>query len=459
MQHATDPIEPAGWPQWLDRNRYRLGLLVFGLFFLIFGWLVYTAGNRPLSAVEQASMAVIGVVVSAAFGIVLGIPFAARRIRIGSQLRRAHGISIALQNAQSDIGEAIARMRERNDSLDPEALAQFWEEVAINIRASLRSPILDAERIVEDWGELASGERDRIRLAERDRQEEVQALFQELETARSVKLDLEARDSPSQDLKAGITSVEQRILTLEENLKSRSEGYVAGTARALMTSGHYAKAVEAYDEILRDHPGVHTNYVGRAKARFLAGDREGALADLEKAQILKPDNPEIQKLRANFIAGEAPRLSTTSTREANAEHSSGNLELSLGNAARAEDHYNRAEIQGWNWIYSRINLAMSALVGGNSDTAAAEIGRIQPKAGSFIDLNTTALKAIVAIAKGDDASPFLDSLRALSGMLHTRDFSRSPLRYLQSGLRQSNPVLLQKVEAVFALLQSRDGAT
>lgn len=459
MEHATDPIEPAGWPQWLDRNRYYLGLVVFGLFFLIFGWLVYTAGNRSLSAVEQASMAVIGVVVSGAFGIVLGIPFAARRIRIGSQLRRAHGISIALQNVQSDIGDAIARMRERNDSLDSQALALFWEEVAINIRASLRSPILDAERIVEDWGELASGERERIRLAERDRQEEVQRLFQELETARSVKLDLEARDSPSSDLKAGITSVERRILALEENLQSRGEGYVAGTARALMTSGHYAKAVEAYDEILRDHPGVHTNYVGRAKARFLAGDREGSLADLEKAQTLEPDDPEIQKLRANFIAGEAPTLSTTSTRLANAEHSAGNLELSLGNAGRAEEHYKRAEIQGWNWIYSRINLAMSALVAGKPDSAAAEISKIQPKPGSFIDLNTTALKAIVAIAKGDDASACLSSLRDLSKTLLSRDFSLSPLRYLKSGLRQNNPVLFQKVESVFALLQSRDGAT
>ncbi len=462
MESATDGAEAAGWPQWLDRNRYTLSLILFGVFFLLFGWLVYTAGRRPLSPVEQASLAVIGVVVSAAFGVLLGIPFAARRIRIGSQLRRAYGISIGLQNIQSDIGEAVARMRARSD-LDLEARGQLWEELARHIRTSLRSPILDAERIVEDWGEMASGERDRIRLAERERQREIDALYQELETARSVKVDLQTKDSPSKELEAGIRSVESRILTLEESLQSRGEPYVGGTARALITGGHYAKAVEAYNEILKQHPTAYSNYVGRAKARFLAGDKEGALADLDTAQAFKPDDPEIQQLRINFVAGEAPKApsaSTYATVEAHVECTAGNLELSLGNATQAEEHYRKAEAQGWNGIYSRINLAMSQLLAGELQQAAAELSKFEPKPHTFVALNTAALRAILAVAKGEDASGHLDSLGSqLTKTLSNRDFSRSPLRYLQSGLRQKNPELAQRVKPVFELLESPGGGT
>jgi len=455
MKPSTDGSQDADWPQWLDRNRYSLSLILFGLFFLLFGWLVYTAGRRPLSAVEQASLALIGVVVSAAFGVLLGIPFVTRRIRIGSQLRRAYGISIALQNIQSDIGEAITRMRGRSD-LDPGPLAQFWEEVALNIRTSLRSPILDAERIVEDWGEMVSGERERIRQAERERRGEVEALYEELETARSVKLDLEARDSPSKELEAGIKSVERRIVALEENLQSRGEPYVAGTVRALMTGGHYAKAVEAYNEILKQHPAVSTNYVGRAKARFLAGDKDGAFSDLDKACSLQPDDPAIEKLRTLLLAGEAPKPVTTSTYDAHVECAAGNLELSLGNAPQAEEHYRRAEAQGWSAIYSRINLAMSYLLAGHPDEAAAELGKFEARPASFVALNVTALRAIVAIAKGEDASMHMNSLSGQSNVLRSKDFSRSPLRYLRSGLQQENPELAQRVRPVFEALQGSE---
>ena len=55
------------WPSWLDQKRYQLGLVIFIAFFLLYGLLVYVSGKRPLTSLEQASMALIGIVISAVF--------------------------------------------------------------------------------------------------------------------------------------------------------------------------------------------------------------------------------------------------------------------------------------------------------------------------------------------------------------------------------------------------------
>lgn len=74
------------WSSWLDQHRYQVGLGVFLAFFLLYGLRIYVSGKRALTPLEQSSMGLIGIVVSAAFGVVLGIPLAKRRVKIASQL-------------------------------------------------------------------------------------------------------------------------------------------------------------------------------------------------------------------------------------------------------------------------------------------------------------------------------------------------------------------------------------
>src|SRR5438128_2130339 len=109
----SEAVEPPDWPSWLDEHRYQFALAVFAIFFGLYGMLVYTAGTRALTPLEQASMAMIGVVISGVFGIVLGVPFAKRRVKIASQLRRAYGISQNLRGVQRDVEEAAIRMKRR----------------------------------------------------------------------------------------------------------------------------------------------------------------------------------------------------------------------------------------------------------------------------------------------------------------------------------------------------------
>ena len=104
----------------------------------------------------------------------LGIPLAKRRVKIATQLRRAYGICQTLRNVQRDVDDAIGRMARRDSIQDPGIIGQFWEEIAGNIRTGLREPISEAERMLEDWGDMDSDERRRIQSEERRKSEEIQ---------------------------------------------------------------------------------------------------------------------------------------------------------------------------------------------------------------------------------------------------------------------------------------------
>ena len=59
---------------------------------------------------------------------------------------------------------------------------------------------------------------------------------------------------------------------------------------------HGSDAVEKYR-------GTHTNYIGRGRARFLAGDAGGARADLTKAEEMYPFDPVIERLKLQIDEG------------------------------------------------------------------------------------------------------------------------------------------------------------
>src|SRR6266404_4286306 len=288
--------ESNDWPSWLDRRRYQVGLFVFLAFFVLYGLLVYVSGTRPLTPLEQTSMALIGVVISAVFGVVLGVPLAKRRVKIATQLRRAYGICQTLRNVQRDVDDAIGRMAQRDGIKDPGIIGEFWEEIAGNIRTGLREPISESERMLEDWGDMDSEERRRIQTEERRKTEEIRERTKRIETAKSVEKDLEGVGHVATSLAAAVQMDERRVRELEEGRPTRTVGFVAGSAKAKVDLGQYEEAVATYDAIIRDYPNVHTNYIGRAKAKYLAGDLAGALVDLKTARKIFSDDPVIDRL-------------------------------------------------------------------------------------------------------------------------------------------------------------------
>ncbi len=439
---------PDDWPSWLDRHRYGIGLGVFLVFLALYAWLVFTSGQRELQATEQAAMAVIGIVVSAIFGIILGLPLARRRVKIASQLRRAYGICHALQNLQNDVRDA--NLRSRNyEGLDAESLGRVWDEIARALETAIRAQIYEAERIIEDWSEMDPAERRRIDKVESAKREEIEELQKRLETARSVERDLEGVTS----FREAVDRLEERIREIQQSPPTRAGGYVPGSARALLEQGRYDAAVAAYDDIIRRYPAIHTNYIGRARARHLHGDKAGALRDLDIAAGMHPEDPAIAQLRSQIVGGEAPTAPLAST--AKDEAMAGNECLSAGDAEAAFLHYERAKQLGWREHYSTFNMAMASCLGRDTNRALSDLATLAVPDGSAFEINLTALTAVcVLIAK----QPHQDLLTSLQDqLLHLRsrfEYGLSPLRYLEAGLRKEEPEQFARAAVVFELLRS-----
>ncbi|MGH2341498.1 hypothetical protein ACRC7T_08410 [Segnochrobactraceae bacterium EtOH-i3] len=68
----------------------------------------------------------------------------------------------------------------------------------------------------------------------------------------------------------------------------------------LLAENRYSEAIQVYNRFIDAQPTQVTHYVGRAKARVLAGDIEGGLNDLEMAKKISAGHPAIRVLQSFF---------------------------------------------------------------------------------------------------------------------------------------------------------------
>jgi len=444
-KHETD------WPSWFDQRRYRIGLIVFLAFFLLYGLLVYVSGARPLTALKQASMALIGVVISAVFGVIVGVPLAKRRVKIATQLRRAYGISQTLRNVQRDVDDAIDRMARRDGLTDADTVGEFWKEIAGNIRTSIREPISEAERMIEDWGDMDPEERSRIQTEEDRKAQVIEELTKRIETAKSVERDLEVVGRGSPRLAAAVQMEERRVRELEEENPTRRPSFVTGSAQVKINLGQYDEAVAIYDALIRDYPIVHTNYIGRAKAKYLAGDTAGALVDLKTARKLFPSDPVIDRLEAEITTGKA--VTTPLDPTVFNEMIEGNQALARADSESAAKHYQRAGELGGNPFYVKFNMAMVKCLEGNYVGAKQTLDDLRAEAESYMAINKYALLTICAILENGSATAELEELRRLVKERSVFDYLKSPLRHLEAGFRVLGEQPAQSLAPVFSALR------
>lgn len=439
------------WVATLDQSRNGIQAIVFLVFFALYGWLAYTAGVRVLSPMEQSALIVIGVVVTGVFGAIMSAPAVARRLNINSQLRRAYGISQTLRALENDVREASERMKARVN-LERESVCQLWEETAISIRASLREAILEAERITEDWGELSPDEATRIGDEEASRQREMDDLRAKVATGRQVEVDLAGTDRLPPEFTSQIRTWERRLDELESGLGASPRKIRSGAARDLLKRGHHRQAVAAYDEIIKQYPNVHTNYIGRARARYLAGDRAGALKDLDLAATLYPEDEAIEALRDQITSGNAPTAPLTRT--ASQAVRDGNEALGRGDGRAAMSYYVEAERLGLTRVYAELDKAMAAALAGEYQEACDLLGQFTPVSGTYFGVNAIALEAICRVLMGSDIAARIELLEGELSQVADFQYAPSPLRFLEAGLMRVKPEEYSRVRGVFQILKS-----
>lgn len=75
----------------------------------------------------------------------------------------------------------------------------------------------------------------------------------------------------------------------------------------LMKRGRAAEAITLWESALRRNPGLMEARLNLAVARFRAGNREAAGAELKKALDWEPDHPTARRLLGEITAGRRDR--------------------------------------------------------------------------------------------------------------------------------------------------------
>lgn len=227
------------------------------------------------------------------------------------------------------------------------------------------------------------------------------------------------------------------------------------SVRALVASGEYAEAVVLYSKMLEVEPDSYTLYIGRARAKFLAGDRSGAIADLDLAEQLNSNAPSIQSLRAQIEGGILIQHNTATT-DAWQLNSAGNEALATGNGEEAFRMYSQAQELGFHPVFSTFNKAMACALIKDSDGATYFLNQFRPHENSPTEINSLALRSIIAaIAKAGFTSAFQalqHKLAELSGF----EINQSPLRHLESGFLARDTKPAPRILNVFQVLRKAD---
>lgn len=214
------------------------------------------------------------------------------------------------------------------------------------------------------------------------------------------------------------------------------------------------RALERYNELIDDEPGQYGHFVGRAKAKFLLGDRSGALQDLDAAEKLAPGNNNIaavrQRIEEGRLFGKNP--STIATQYAAQAHRN----LAAGNTSEAKLGYSEAESLGLGKVHSSFNFAMCACLENDMDEMERWLNRVTPHQGSFIEVNHLALRIIAREIHGEgdkNVEEMTSELRGLIEKIGSYELENSPLRFLIAALRlPENTERLIRIEGVLNIL-------
>ncbi|TPP11184.1 hypothetical protein [Rhizobium glycinendophyticum] len=254
--------------------------------------------------------------------------------------------------------------------------------------------------------------------------------------------EFQAIQDEDKKLKTTIIESLQEELTksaIEKNIKSKNKDETEDeelSIRQLIRIGEYHKAISLYDRKIEDSPAMYTLYIGRSKAKYLSGDRAGALLDVEYALDLQPNNQSALKLREQLEQGtsDSSQISREST-EANTLTRKANEFLESGDGISAFEYYSRAQEAGASRPFSIINKAMACFLASDLEGAKYLLGSLDIRHGTPMSVSIVAMYCLIYACLSEEK--FETEMSKLENTIEQCDnfnFNLSPLVKLHRGI-------------------------
>jgi len=385
-----------------------------------FTYLVLRAEQGVSRALDTFLITVIGIGASVVASVIIG--------RWSAQKSAHDNLRPFLRTAFRSHGELILGLDRVAEEIR-EASDKLTDKLPLSAtKARVQEQYQRALEGLENWKELLpEGIEELVEkiLKKREEEEKYQEAISEIKAAPF-----------SQALQAQIeklTKEKERIAELSPFVL----GIQGGEARRLVLIGAYGEAVSAYSRLIKESPKNYTLYLARARTKYLAGDKTGALKDLDEVDRLHPEPEGLYTSRLRVLISEDKPLSpATKPIQAYKESYEGNNFLAAGDGDRALDAYRRAAESGLFEVYTSQNYTMAYLVKGDVKAAREHVAKVDPDSvGPFIKVQHFVLLALCAVLESNDCSNEIESLKKAISACTDFNLNRSPLQFLEQGLQ------------------------
>lgn len=197
-------------------------------------------------------------------------------------------------------------------------------------------------------------------------------------------------------------------------------------------------ALDRYNNLIKDQPGQYAHFLGRAKAKFLLGDRFGALEDVSAAEVLAPQNEHVATVRQKIEEGSVDGRSSYNA--ALIKYLDlGNSHLEKGDYSAAFTNYNKCVQLGAKKRLSTLALAMCAFLQKDFGEMSRHLAKYSPQESTMDWINQFILITLAKRVAAPDAHACENAIAELGQIIHQAgfDMQQSPIRYLESGIRST----------------------
>lgn len=249
--------------------------------------------------------------------------------------------------------------------------------------------------------------------------------------------------------------------TLREQAAQKDDGNIefgqSTAARDLVRLGKYGEAIDLYTQKIRKEPNSTTLYLGRAKARFLAGDRQGSLSDLSDAEDLGALRSSVFRLRSLIESGADANALITPTDlngRASIDTTKASEALAAGDGITAFEEFLLLESQGYNRAFAEFGKSMSCAL--ERDTAGAKnfMQHLVVIPETPMSVNICALNCVIDILNSVDYNESEKELLHSMAFMPRYSLDLSPMKPLWEGLFKKNYAENGDLLKIYAILRA-----
>jgi len=439
-------------------------ILIFGsatvALIIVVAHIIFAYNNKADSTVTLL-LSLLTLTFTTLFGIYTGrwSQGLSNRKYIVAALRKASRTHAVLQSTEQKIADNIRRLKTRQFA-SVEVACDFCEAFVEGHIDQLRTLEVMMRDTIDNWRMIDQEGSELMTAAEQDRIKELSDITVAEQGMRTIAQDLSQYFGV-----ADISTIQDRIAQLQkmkERISTESSFAVpeTGEARRLLANGAFEEAIRSYTSIIASSPDSHTLYIGRARARFLADDTDGALDDLRIAAEKCPGDATIERMREQIREDRKDMLVMAPDQyEFKNFVARGNRALAAGDGQTALTNFKGAANSGLIQFLAMQDEVMALLLLADFQKADETLQASWTMTyGPFVRIQAHALEAfLLALRGGDNASALKELANSMNELSQSGvDFAitESPLQYLIQGLQRKG-MINEKVQAVVDMLRPR----